>query len=62
MDTTKFKRINIKNSIFNVSASGDFPLYNVIYDWMADANFYKDKLLFNKKNLEQRSLNDYGLN
>ena len=59
MDTTKFNRIKIKNSIFNVSASGDFPLYNVVYDWMADANFYKDRLLFNKKNLEQRSLDDY---
>ncbi len=61
IDTIKSNRIKIKNSNFNVSASGDFPLYNVIYDWMADANFYKDKLYFNKKNLEQRPLNDYEL-
>ena len=61
LDTTKFNRIKIKNSIINMSASGDFPLYSVINDWLADANFYKNKLIFNKKNLKQRSLNDYEI-
>ncbi|MAJ51186.1 MAG: hypothetical protein CMB82_06190 [Flammeovirgaceae bacterium] len=61
IDTTELERLKIENSIFNVSASGNFPIYTVISDWIAEARFYKDQLIFDQKNLNLLPLNDYKI-
>ena len=61
IDTTEAERVKIENSIFTLSASGDFPIYSVISDMISEARFYKNQLIFNEKNLRQPSLSTYEI-
>jgi hypothetical protein len=63
IDTTEAERIKIENSIFKLSASGNFPIYAVISDLISEARFYKDQLTLNRKTIEvmEAPLNTYEI-
>ena len=61
IDTTEAERVKIENSIFTLSASGNFPIYTVISDLISEARFYKEQLIFNEKILKRPPLNTYGI-
>ena len=61
IDTTEAERVKIENSIFTLSASGDFPIYSVISDMISEARFYKNQLIFNEKNLRPPPLSTYEI-
>ena len=61
IDTTEAERVKIDNSIFTLSASGNFPIYTVISDLISEARFYKEQLIFNEKILKRPPLNTYGI-
>ncbi len=61
IDTTEAERVKIENSIFTLSASGNFPIYTVISDMISEVRFYKNQLIFNEKNLRPPPLSTYEI-